>query len=590
MKRFALRGAAFAALFALGGLASAAEPIAVRLIGINDFHGHLESTGLSLLLADPQASGPDAKPLRVPVGGAAALAGLVKTLRASAPNSVMVSAGDLIGAAPLVSSLFKHESTVEIMNSIGLDVGSVGNHEFDAGLTELLRVVKGGCAPTSPVAVASSCALGPYPGMHFPLLAANVLYGPGKPVLAPYAILRRGGVRIGFIGVVTKTLPSLVSPSGIAGLVIDDEADAVNRAARQLKARGVRAIVAVFHEGGAIGTSQRPADWNDTSCPNASGPIFGIAQRLVPDISVVMSAHTHKGYRCLIDGRTIISGTLYGQGVSVVDLKIDRKTRRILPALTQSRNLPVFNELTDPAVRERLISATPAPWAEPLREAVPDAAIAARVANFAQIVAPKAERAIGTVGGPFPRGGRVDSPAGRLVADAQLAATAPASEGSAQVAFMNPFGIRSDLECAGSLPCTVTFGQVFTMQPFGNSLVVMTLTGAQIKGLLEQQARPAGTDPMLLQPSAGFSYAWLDDAPAGEHASDLRLDGEPIDLNKRYRITVNSFLAEGGDGFVLLKQGADKKGGGQDLDALVDYLKPPAQRAPIPTPRVTRLP
>ena len=233
-------------------------------------------------------------------------------------------------------------------------------------------------------------------------------------------------------------------------------------------------------------------DWNDPSCPGGHGPIFGIANRLVPEITVIFSAHTHQGYRCIIGGRTIIQGTSYGRGMSVVDIAIDPRTGRIVPSLTRSINLPVVNDRTPPAMRESLAAALPAPFADVLRTTRPDPAIAAMVAHYEEIVAPTADRPIGHIGGRFGRVGLDDvSVAGRLVADAQLATTALPGNGRAQIAFINPGGIRAELECSGSPPCVVTFGQLFAMQPFGNSLVVIAMTGAQLKTLLESQQRPA---------------------------------------------------------------------------------------------------
>ena len=575
-----LLGAAWALWCAL---AHAAEPVKLRLIGINDFHGNLEATGLALTLADPQGG----KPLRVAAGGAAALAGMVGVLRAGAPHSLLISGGDLIGAAPLVSTLFRHESTIEVMNAIGLDAGTVGNHEFDAGIGELQRIARGGCAVNQPEDPVSSCALGPYTGPKFPMLASNVLDAAANPVLPAYTVKRIGGIRVGIIGAVTMTTPSIVVPSGVAGLTFIDEAEGANRAARQLRAMGVKTIIATFHEGGELGTPQNRGDWNDTACADRSGPIFDIASRLVPEITVVFSAHTHQGYRCIVDGRTIISGTSYGRGVSVVDIEIDRKTRALRPAATRSHNLPVVSEATDPALRERLAAATPAPFADVLRTTRSDPGVAAMVARYAAVVAPKAERRVGTVNGSFGRGGPVDSPAGRLIADAQLDATRAPANGGAQIALMNPGGIRSDLECRGTPPCPVTFGQVFTMQPFGNSLVVMTLTGAQLKALLESQQK-AGGDMTVLQPSEGFGYTWQSDATPGDHVRDMRLNGEPIVADRAYRVTVNSFMAEGGDGFITLLKGQARTGGGQDVEALLGYLK--TDRAPIAAARITRLP
>lgn len=592
LKHLALR--LIGSLLTAGLLASCAtapvtEPVALRLIGINDFHGNLEASNLSLTLADPQAAA--APPLRVPVGGAPALAGLVRTLRAGAPHSLLLSAGDLVGASPLVSTLFRHESTIEVMNALGLELNAVGNHEFDAGLAELQRLARGGCAPTQPGSVLSSCPLATYPGASFALLAANVLDAQGRQVLAPYVIKSYGGIRVGIIGAVTQDTPSIVVPSGVAGLRFGDEAEAVNRAAAELKAQGVNALVAVFHEGGELGALQQRGDWNDTTCPGAHGPIFErIAPRLTRDIGVIFSAHSHQGYRCIVDGRVIIQGTSYGRGVSVVDVLLDPVTRGFVPARTRSINLPVLNERAEPALRERFAASLPEPYAVALRTARPDTAIAEQVARYATLAAPQADRPVGRIAAPFTRSGPTDSPAGRLIADAQLAATRERQAGGAQIAFMNPGGIRSNLECPGTPPCAVTFGQIFTMQPFGNTLVVMSLSGAQLKALLESQQRSPTGEASFLQPSEGFSYTWQADAPAGEHVRDMRLHGAPIVPGQAYRITVNSFLAEGGDGYTLLTKGTDRRGGPPDLDALLAYLLPPTERAPAPQARVTRVP
>ena len=568
---------------ALSGAAHARDPVQVRLIGINDLHGNLESSNLSLFMLDP--GGPSAASLlRVEVGGAAALAGTVQKLRAGAPHSFMLGAGDLIGAAPLISTLFKHESTIEILNDMGLETSSLGNHEFDAGQAELRRIIRGGCAATRPEDAAASCAQSRYAGARFKYIAANVVDAKGHAIVAPYVVKRFEGIPVAFIGAVTKTTPQMVIPSRITGLKFLDEADAINRAARQVRTKGVKAMVAVFHEGFELGTAQKRGDWNDATCPQAHGALLDIVRRLAPEIKVIFSGHTHQGYRCEFEGRLLIQGTSYGRGVSVVDIQLDPATGTLLPQM-RSVNLPVLNERTDPAQREKLAAATPEPFANVLREARPDAAIAEKVARYAALVAPKAERPVGRIAGAFTRSGKADSSAGRLIADAQLAAT---RADGAQVAFMNPGGIRSNIDCAAP-PCTVTFGQAFTMQPFGNSLVVMTLTGEQLKTLLESQQRAATGEPKFLQPSDGFGYTWQSDAAPGERVRDMRLNDAPVDPVKAYRVTVNSFLAEGGDGFALLKDGADRKGGGQDVEALVAYLGA-RERAPVPSPRITRQP
>lgn len=579
------RGAFAIALALLAGVATAAprQVVDVRLIGINDLHGNLEPANLSLSLADPASPG---NTMRVPVGGMANLAGLIEALRLGASHSVTLSAGDMIGAAPLISTLFRHESTVDMVNVLGLQAGAVGNHEFDAGIVELQRIVHGGCAPNRPQDTARSCRLGVYGGMRFPLLGANVLDSHDRPALPPSTVRTIGGVRIGIIGTVTHSVPSIVMPSGIAGLHFVDEADAVNREARALGARGVHAIVAVFHEGGELGTSRDRGDWNNASCPDAHGPIFGIAKRLRPEISVVFSAHTHQGYRCLIDGRTIIQGTSFGRGVSVIDIRIDRRTGKILPAETKSFNLPVFSAQVDPAVRERLIAATPEPYASALRDATPDARIANDVRSFAHIIAAESERPVGRIATNFTRDGDADTSVGRLIADAQLAATAAPDKGGAEIAFMNPGGIRADLRCRPEPPCTVDFGTVFTVQPFGNGLVTIGLTGAQLKTLLESQQKVSSKERTVLQPSAGFAYTWQGGAAPGMRVRDMTLLGEPIDAEREYRVTVNSFLAQSGDGLAVLQSAKVLASGGQDIDALIDYLSQSSVPTPATVPRI----
>ncbi|QJR15289.1 bifunctional metallophosphatase/5'-nucleotidase [Usitatibacter palustris] len=558
------------------------DPVPVRLIGINDFHGHLEAGNNLLFLQDPTAA-KGSPEIRVNAGGAANLAGLVRSLRAGAPYSFMLAGGDLIGASPLPSTLFKHETTIEILGEIGLDASTVGNHEFDAGMPELQRIIKGGCAPTKPDDIVVSCGTSPYAGAKFKYLGANVVDAKGNYPIAPYLIKEFDGIKVGFIGAVTKTTPQMVLPSGIVGLTFQDEADAVNRAADELRAKGVRAMVAVFHEGIELGTQANRGEWNDTTCPNAHGPLLGIAQRLAPEIRVIFSGHTHQGYRCEIGGRLLIQGTSYGRGISVVDVELDRSTRAMLPPV-RSYNLPVLNERTEAAQREKLVAATPAPFNAVLRDAKPDAAIAAKVAQYVTAVAPKANRPVGRVTAPIIRSFENDSAAGRLIADAQLAATKALGS---LAAFMNPGGVRANFECT-SPPCTVTFGQSFTMQPFGNSLVVMSLTGAQLKAMLESQKPGASGEPRFLQPSEGFTYTWTDNAAPGTRVSDMRFAGQPVESERKYRVTVNSFLAEGGDGFAAIKDGTEQLGGGQDLDALLAWLGA-GDRSPPPNTRINRV-
>ena len=560
-----------------------AAPVTVRLIAFNDLHGNLESTGLTLPWPDPSDR---RKVARLAAGGAAPLAGLVRALRAGAPHHVTLSSGDMIGGTPLVSALFLHESTIDVVNRIGVDIAIPGNHEFDAGREELLRVLRGGCADNRPDAPTVSCAIGRHEGARFGMFAANVVKTEGG-TLFPASIVREfGGIKVGFIGAVTKITPSIVVPSGVAGLRFIDEAQAINAEAARLKAQGVEAMVAVIHEGGDTGTPGLPMEWNDAGCPNPRGEIFDIVKRLSNDVDLVFSAHTHQGYRCVIEGRAVMQATALGRGVSVADIVLDPRTRDIDRARTAHRNLPVFNERSDPALREAIIAAEPEPWRQALRTAQPAPDVAQRVAEYVAAAAPRAQRPVGRIAGNFDRGGLTDASAGRLVADAQWAATRAPERGGAQFALMNPGGVRTDLRCASAPPCTVTYGEAFAMQPFGNSLVVMTLTGAQIRQMLEDQQAPGRERPYFLIPSSSLTYRWNARAPHGQRVQELRLDGQPLDAAREYRFTVNSFLAEGGDGVRMLASGRNRLGGMQDVDALVAYLQATTP-APERTPRVT---
>lgn len=582
------------ALLALGALALAAcsaptppgtapgalrdEDIHLRVIAFNDFHGHLESGSLTSALADP------ARPetlWRVATGGAAALAGLAQRLRRDAPHSVLISSGDLIGATPLVSALFRHEPTIEAMNVAGLDLNAAGNHEFDAGVAELLRLRDGGCGPEASPDPIPACGLGRHGGARFPMVAANVRQADGRPLLPTHQVIQAGPVRVGIIGAVTRHTPQLVVPSGVAGLSFTDEAQAINETAERLKARGIQTLIVSLHEGGEVGESGRPVDWNDTRCPGFRGSVAQIVQRLSPDIDLVLTAHTHQGYNCLLDGRHVMQAVSYGRGLSVADLRLDPRTGDVRRERTLARNLPVLNERTEPAHREALAAAEPAAFGTALREARPDPRVQALVERYRQAAEPRARRVVGRLDAGLDRRGPGDSAAGRLVADAQWEATRPSAQGGADFALMNPGGLRSDLVCSGTPPCEVTYGDVFTLQPFGNSLVVMSLTGEEVRELLEQQQRQGPNAP-LMSPSASLTYRWQASAPVGRRASDIRVHGRPLEPQAIYRVTVNSFMAEGGDGYTVLQRGRERVGGPQDVDAMLAHLNRGAARAGTP--------
>ena len=546
------------------------DAVQVRIIAINDFHGHLEPGDNAVQVPDPDDP---AKNVSLRSGGAAQLAARIRQLRAEQNHSVVVSSGDLIGASPLISGLFLDEPTIEVMNAIGLDLNAVGNHEFDRGAQELLRIVGGGCRSD---AVGESVSCGSrsraYTGARFPFVAANIDDREGRPLFTPAVVRSFDGVKVGFIGAVTRSTPGIVQPAGIAGLRFTSEAQAINATAAQLRRQGVKAIVAVIHEGG-------DADGGFNGCDNPRGAIFDIERQLDPEVDVVLSAHTHRGYRCVIKDRLVIQGASFGRLVSVVDLSIDRTNGEVMRDRTRARNVPVPNGLSD---QVRLQAAYPA--------LPPDPEVAAIVEHYRERSAPLASRPVGQVTGVFDRnpsaGG--DHALGRLIADAHLAATL---EQGAVVAFTNPGGIRTELR-PHSEQGTVTFGDLYAAQPFGNALVTVTLTGAQLRTLLEQQWSARNVErPRILQPSRGFSYAWDPARPAGERviADSMRLNGRGIAADGNYRVTVNSYLAGGGDGFRVLRDGRDAVGGPLDIEALVTYVRRVSADQPLRPDRTARI-
>jgi len=540
----------------------AGETVAVRLIAFNDLHGHLEPGDNAIAVPDP--SNP-AGQIALPAGGIAHLASAVRRLRSEQPASVLISSGDLVGASPLVSALFRDEPTIEVMNALGLSLNAAGNHEFDHGVAELRRLIAGGCA-TEPRGVAASCAgmARSYDGAKFPFIAANVEdAATGVPLLAPFVVRQIGDVRIGFIGAVTRATPGIVMPDGIRGWRFTAEAAALNRHARQLRAEGVNAIVVVVHEGG-------DADGGFDSCLNPRGPIFDIVRALDPAIDVVLSAHTHRSYNCRIDGRVVIQGASFGRLLSVIDLAIDRTRGAVVREETRARNVPVANGRGTDKALDLIYPPFPA-----------DEQIAAIVDHYRNRVAPLADRPVGRIAAAFERlpAEQGDSPAGRLIADAQLAAT---RGNGAQIAFTNTGGIRSPLRPRAPNG-VVTYGDVFTMQPFGNALVTMTMTGAQLKALLESQWRGASGRARFLQPSASLTYGWRGDAPAGARVIEesITIEGKPWRRDASYRITVNSYLAAGGDRFHRFLDGTDHTGGPPDVEALAQYLTQHSAQAPV---------
>jgi len=365
-----------------------ADPIRLRVIAFNDFHGQLEPAGLTLRLRDPRDP---AATLQVGTGGVAQLATLVRRLRADAAHAVVVSGGDLVGASPIASSLFRDEPTIEAMNALGLDLGVVGNHEFDRGVAELLRLRDGGCDTGASALPGQACAgpSGRHGGARFALIAANVTDAAGRALLPPAVVREVGGRRVAFVGAVLRGTPAVVAPAGVAGLRFGDEAAAINAQVAALKAsQGIEAFVAVIHEGGAI-----DGDWNDPACPGARGEIFAIADRLRPEVDLVLSGHSHQGYNCVRDapgnpGLRIVQATANGRGVSVVDLAIDPVTGDVDRSRSAARNLPVANGLAGDRAADAVYPPLP-----------PDPVVQALVDLYVARARPLADRPVGRLAG-----------------------------------------------------------------------------------------------------------------------------------------------------------------------------------------------
>ncbi len=517
------------------GGGTAAAPVKVKIIALNDFHGNL---------AVPQPW--KTKTGKVPTGGASYLASHVAKLRAENPHTVVVAAGDLVGASPLLSSLFHDEPTIEAMNLIGLDINGVGNHEFDEGLQELLRMQAGGCHPQE------GCQSGhDFKGSTAKFLAANVIdEHSGKNIFPPYDVRDMGGIPVAFIGMTLENTSAFVPPSAVNGLKFLDEAETVNHLVKKLKGEGVEAIVVVLHEGGFI-----PGDYNE--CGGLSGPIVDIVKRFDKDVDLVITGHTHQAYNCVVDGLRVTSAGCFGRLLTNIDLTLDPTTKDVIAV--EAENILVTHDIEETAAIQTLVAA------------------------YEQKAAPLANRPMGTLTSAIEKAVNEhgEAPLGSLIADAQLLETEPADKGGAVLAFMNTGGIRTSLSGTGQL----TYADLFSVHPFGNTLVTVTLTGAQIHEALEAQW---GKERVrFLQPSHTLRYVWHEGAEIGKHVplQTLTLGGKPLDLTKEYRVTLNNYLAERG----VFKQGKDPLPGVVDIEALVAYVKSHAPVKPVAPGRITKL-
>ncbi len=529
--------------------------VTVQLVAFNDFHGNIEPP-----------SGADGRVNATVAGGVEYLATHISNAIAQNANSIVVSAGDVIGASPFVSSLFHDEPTIEAMNALHLAVSSVGNHEFDEGPAELLRMKRGGCHPQD------GCQDGDgFAGAAFAYLSANVIRTATHATLFPPTAIRTvGGVKIGFIGETLQGTPRIVSAAGTKGLTFLDEATTANGYAAGLKRQGVQAIVLLIHQGGR----QRPdaGDPDPNGCANFGGGIDPILEKLSPDIQVVIAGHSHVFYNCQIGNRLVTSAESYGRMITRISLGIDTATDLIT-------SKSAVNEIVT-------------------RDVARDPAETRILKKYSALADGTANKIVGAVTADLTRASNAagESPLGDVIADAMLAATSAADQGGAVVAFMNSGGIRSSIVVNNARPAAkageVSYRDLFSVQPFGNVVTVITMTGDMIKRLLEQQFdNPRPGVNSILQVSNGFTYRYRPAAPAGQRvdAASIAIGGRHIGPNDRVRVASLDFLVDGGGGYPALGEGTDKLVGTADIDALVAYFKAHSPVAPPPQDRIVRI-
>lgn len=539
--------------------AKPAGDVNVQILAVNDFHGALDPS-----LTKPSSTDQSTWYYR---GGAEYLANFVNTAAGTNPNTIKVSAGDMIGASPLLSSIFHDEPTINAFNLMGFEFSAVGNHEFDEGWQELLRMQNGGCHPID------GCIPGVpvFTGATFNYMTANVIRLDNGQTLFPSIMVKQfGSTKVGFIGISLESTPTIVVPSGVAGLEFQPEVNAINQYVKYLKdTEGIKAIVVLLHDGaGAAPTIN--------SC-NLSDPFFtNVVMKIDPEVDALITGHSHNAYNCQVPVKKnyapmlVTSAGYNGRYLTDIDLTIAGTNGQVIAKT--ATNIPVET---------------------PYLSAMPDAAMTALLAPYRAVAVPIANRVIGSITADIKRNSAdstAESALGDVIADAQLEATIDLANGGAVVAMTNPGGIRTDLllnQISGTeLPGQVTYGEAFAVQPFSNTLVTMTLTGAQLKAVLEQQAAAART----LQISASLTYTWTKSAAVESKVSNLMINGVAVDPTASYRVTVNNFLAAGGDGFTRFTVGTDLFTGGVDLDAFVNYITAHSPVVPRPMDRITVLP
>jgi 5'-nucleotidase len=531
-------GIAFAALLAGCATPPPAAPVELTLFSINDFHGNIQPAQPTPLM--PRIANPATGEVKAqPAGGVAYLASALADLRAKHPDSLVIAGGDLIGASPLISGLLRDEPTLAAMSRLDISASALGNHELDAGLPELLRKAHGECGP-------SECLWPGFKGPGFPYLGANVLdAATGQPLLPTHVMKQAAGFKVAIAGVATLDTPQVIVARAIQGIRFADEADTLNALVPQLKAEGAQVLVAVMHEGGVQGPGGEAND-PSYSCPTLSGRVLDIARRLDPAYAIIIGGHTHQAYTCKIAGRLVVQAGSYGGWITESRLKLDAGGY-VLDA--QAVNHPVLQSVY-----------------------APNPALAALVAQAAALTAAQRTKPVATLQRGATRHAKPpygDSSLGNLIADSQLAFAR--KQGPADIAFMNPGGIRADLTVEAGKPTTMS--DLIAIQPFGNDIVALTLTGQQLWDILQRQLPRDGAEPRLLQASSTLRYHWRVGADGHAELGEILVDGQPLNRTRDYRVVVNNFLSEGGDEQVGFKHGRDRAVLGTDIDALVDMLR-----------------
>ena len=540
----------------------------VQLLAINDFHGGL----------DPAAGG-TGRIGNQDAGGIEYLAAHLARLKATNPNTVVASAGDNIGATPLLSSLFHDEPSIEALSLAGLQVSALGNHDLDEGWWELYRMQKGGCHPVD------GCQDGtPFAGASFSYLAANVTLDPGKadpaqlalagiqgtaprPLLPAYTVRDVGGVRVGFIGLILQDAPRVIVAFAVRGLVFHPVPEAANDAARALREQGVRTIVVLIHEGGQQGGSNPAAgasgSFDINGCERMSPNFVDLVDDMSDDIDVVVSGHTHSVYNCTIDGKLVTSASSAGRMITDIDLRVRQSDGEVVSKT--ARNLVVT------------------------RDVPKDPAQAGLLAHYRPLGDKVGNRVVGSIAASLTRNENAagESALGDVVADAFLEAAKNMPGANPDVAIWNPGGIRADFMAQpGSAPTPITYSQVFSVMPFGNELIVKSVTGEVLLKMLEEQF--GAERRRIMQVSSGFTYAYDPSRPAGRRITrdSIRINGSPLDLKREYRLATSNFLWDSGDGMSALLAGTDPLLIGTDYDLLADYFSRHSPVRPSPQNRI----